>query len=207
MANNFREVACAMGAAVYADALIAACDRWEIHEPLTQAHFLAQMSVESENFTDLTEDLNYRPSRLLDVFYGRNGLRTIQQAQQIVAGGYNAVAEAVYGLPWGKKLGNIHPGDGALFPGMGLKQLTGRWNFTAYSQDMYGDDRCVENPTLLLKPYDAAMSAAWYFKRFKCWNAALADNVELVTRRINPGMMALPARKVATTRAKKLFGV
>lgn len=203
--NNFIKVARVMGGTVYAEEMDAACKRWGIHGDLAQAHFLGQISVESENFTDLTEDLNYRPSRLLEVFYGRNGLRTIEQAAAICARGYNGVAEAIYGLPWGRRIGNIYPGDGARFPGMGLKQLTGRDNVTRYSRAMYRDDRVVRNPTMLLEPYDAAMSAAWFFVTSKAYNAALADNVPLVTKRVNGGQMALDARKLATTRAKREF--
>ena len=89
---------------------------------------------------------------------------------------------------------------------MGLKQLTGRDNVTRYSRAQYGDDRVVKNPKMLLQPFDAAMSAAWFFVNSKAYNAALADNVELVTRRVNgPAMMALKARELATGPAKRLL--
>lgn len=204
---NFMDAAVKMGAGIYVHPLAVAAARWGIREPLAQAHFLGQMAVESENFTDLTEDLNYRPARLLEVFPGRNGIRTIQQASAVCARGYDGIAEALYGPPWGaKNLGNVNKGDGAKFPGMGLKQLTGRDNVTRYSYAQYGDDRVVKNPKMLLEPHDAAMSAAWFFVNSKAYNAALADNVELVTRRVNgPAMMALKARKLATAQAKKLL--
>lgn len=206
MKSKFEIVAEKMGAGIYAKFLDVACSKWEILDELSQSHFLGQISVESENFTDLTEDLNYRPSRLLAVFPGRNGLRTIEQAAIICSRGYSGIAEAVYGPPWGAKaLGNINPGDGARFPGRGLKQITGRRNVTEYSRVMYGDDRVVKNPNLLLEPFDAAMSAAWFFRASKAYNAALADNVELVTKRINGGQMALTARKLATAQAKREF--
>lgn len=204
---NFIDAANAMGAGQYASALNVAIGRWGIKEALAQAHFLGQMAVESENFTDLTEDLNYRPARLLAVFPGRNGIRTIAQAQEVCSRGYDGIAEAIYGPPWGaKNLGNVNKGDGAKFPGMGLKQLTGRDNVTRYSMAQYKDDRVVRNPKMLLQPYDAAMSAAWFFVNSKAYNAALADNVELVTRRVNgPALMALAARKAATAQAKRLL--
>lgn len=208
--TNFTEVAKKMGAGVYVPHLWEGCQRWGIMEPLTQCHLLGQLSVECENFTDVTEDLNYSARRLLEVFEGRNGLRSLEQAQQITAGGATSVAEAIYGRPWGNlpgKLGNKLRGDGGRFYGRGCIQLTGRGNYTAYSQAQYGDDRIVLQPELLARPYDAAMSACWFFKTRKAWNAALADNYALCTSRINTAKLHLDERIAETKRAKRYFGI
>lgn len=205
--TSFAEVAKKMGAGKYVPHLLEGVERWGIKEPLTQAHLLGQCSVESQNFTDVTENLNYSAKRLLEVFPGRNGLTTLKQAQQIVDKGEAAIAEAIYGIPWGKRIGNKLRGDGARFPGMGLIQLTGRDNVLAYSMAQYGDDRLLQNPELLAQAHDAAMSACWFFKTRRAWNAALADNVTLCTKRINPGLMHLDERIAETKRAKRYFGI
>jgi len=204
---DLETVAKKMGAGVYVPHLLVGCERWGIREPLTQAHLLGQLSVECENFTDVTEDLNYSARRLLEVFEGRNGLRTLQQAEKIVSGGAVAVAEAVYGVPWGMRIGNKLRGDGGRFYGRGCIQLTGRDNYTAYSKAQYGDDRIVLQPELLARPLDAAMSACWYFKTRKAWNAALADNYTLCTSRINSAKLHLEERIAETKRAKRYFGI
>lgn len=205
--DRFTAVAKKMGTGVYTTPLVDACRRWGVVGDLAQAHFLAQMSVESKGFTDVLEDSNYRPERVVEMFGGRNGKnRTIAEARQTLAAGRDALFESIYGIPWGiKKLGNIKPGDGAKFPGRGLKQLTGRDNVHRYSIAQYGDLRVLDDPTMLERPFDAAMSAAWIFKTSKAYNAALADNVRLVTFRINGGYNALDRRQALTRQAKQEF--
>jgi len=48
-----------------------------------------------------------------------------------------------------KDLGNVFKGDGRLFKGRGLIQLTGRSNYLEISKDWFGDDTLVRNPELL----------------------------------------------------------
>lgn len=205
--SKLTNVAKIMGAGVYATQLEDACRRWGVVGDVAQAHFLAQMSVESKGFTDLTEDSNYRPERVVEMFGGRNGKnRTVAEARQTLAQGREAFFESIYGIPWGiKKLGNIKPGDGGKYWGRGLKQLTGRDNYTRYSIAQYGDYRALDNPDMLLQPFDACMSAAWYFKTSKAYNAALGDNVKLCTLRVNGGYNALDRRHTLTQQAKREF--
>jgi hypothetical protein len=65
----------------------------------------------------------------------------------------------------GQKLGNTQPGDGFLYRGRGFIQLTGKGNYAAASQAIYGDDRLVKNPDLLLDPTVAAETTAWYMQK------------------------------------------
>jgi putative chitinase len=60
-------------------------------------------------------------------------------------------------------LGNTEPGDGVKFKGRGLIQITGKANYTKMSQDLYGDDRLVQDPTPIEEPELAALSAAWFW--------------------------------------------
>lgn len=208
METRFEQVLQKMGTTLnVARWLNFAADRFQISGELVQSHFIGQMYVESKAFTDTREDFGYRPERLLEVFRNRNGLTTLAQATKIIAGGPGAIAEAVYGAPWGvKKLGNTKPGDGARFIGRGYKQLTGRDNYTRYSRYVYHDDRCVIKPELLELPEDAALSAGWFFAVTSgAIDAARRDNVELVTLRVNGGSNGLQQRRDATKRAKDEF--
>lgn len=201
-------IAAAMGAGPYALSMEQAAIRFGIESALEKAHWLAQMSVESQGFTRVRENLNYSPERLLAVFPGRNGLNTLTEAQALVASGRNAVAEKIYGGEWGRKnLGNTHVGDGAKFIGRSLIHLTGRGNVTAYSRATYQDDRIVDRPELLELAPDAALAAGWYWHWKGCKAAAMRDDILGVTRLVNGGQNGLEDRKRALAKAKKLFGV
>lgn len=185
---------------------------------LERAHFLAQLSVESAKFKRVVEDHRYQPKNLLRMFKGRNGIQTLEQCQRIVAGGPDAIFEAIYGLPWGGlpgKLGNTQPGDGARFPGRGYKQGTGRDNYTRYSRWKYGDDRVVRNPEMLAQLPDAVDFAFWYWVvDKKLGRYALEDDFLAVSRGVNignPNSKGIPNgldhREEATKLAKNLFGI
>lgn len=71
--------------------------------------------------------------------------------------------EAMYGRDSavGQTLGNIHPGDGYLFRGRGLLQLTGRANYARYGK-LTGHPELVTNPELANDPHLAAAIAVAY---------------------------------------------
>lgn len=103
-------------------------------------------------------------------------------------------------------LGNTQPGDGRRFAGRGLIQLTGRTNYTAYSQAMYGDRRAVENPDMVALLPDAALAAGWFWTPYKNINPlADADDLERVTRRVNGGTNGIEDRRAKLALAKQLY--
>lgn len=198
---NILKIITTMGGSIdMANALAKAADKFGV---VMVDHWLAQIYVESAGFTKFRENLNYKPERLLAVFPGRNGMKTLDQARKICAGGRDAIAEAIYGGVWGaKNLGNIYPGDGAKFAGAGAKQLTGRYNFNRYSMAMYGDDRCVLEPRRLQLLPDAALSAGWFWKDKRI--DPVGDNIEKITRLVNGGLNGLQDRKDALNRVRSL---
>ena len=58
-------------------------------------------------------------------------------------------------------LGNTQRGDGRLFKGRGLIQLTGRSNYVALMMAL--DIDCVNTPSLVELPVNACRSAAWFW--------------------------------------------
>lgn len=93
-------------------------------------------------------------------------------------------------------LGNVHPGDGKLFAGHGLIQVTGRANHFKCSHDLFGDDRLLKHPELLATPEYAVLSAFWFWGRNKLNELADGkDALENCTRRINGGLNGLAERK------------
>lgn len=189
------------GCGVYADPLRAACNYWAI-EQASLPYFLAQLSVESAGFTRVEENMNYHAQGLLNECNGRNGVSSLAMAQTVVDHGSTAIAEALYGVPWGAKLGNTQHGDGYTFRGRGLIQITGRWNYQHASSSCYGDDRLVNTPDLLSVANEAAHTAAWF------WLSKNLDDltdVVAITKAINGGSNALAERVAETARLESFI--
>jgi putative chitinase len=84
-------------------------------------------------------------------------------------------------------------GDGWKYRGKGLIQLTGKDNYTRFS-DATGVD-AVENPELLAEPEMAALSAGWFWSTNGLNALADAKDVPGMTRRINGGLHGLDDRQ------------
>lgn len=70
--------------------------------------------------------------------------------------------KAFFNLVYKNATGNDADGDGYKYRGRGLIQLTGKKNYADLSQAVFGDDRLVKNPDLLLDDSVAAKGAAWF---------------------------------------------
>ena len=64
-------------------------------------------------------------------------------------------------------LGNTEEGDGFRFRGRGYLQITGRANYAKISEQLFGDDRLIQNPDLILSPEYAEQAAAQFLKNNK----------------------------------------
>lgn len=98
-------------------------------------------------------------------------------------------------------LGNVRPGDGRLYCGRGIFQLTGRDNYASEGTAL-GLPLETE-PVLAADPAIAARIACHYWMKHRINGPADADNVELVTRLINGGLNGLDNRKACLSRAKE----
>jgi len=101
-------------------------------------------------------------------------------------------------------LGNTQPDDGPRFKGRGLIQLTGRANYTKYGQaigrDLTSDD---DRPRAVAKEPALAVDVACWFWETRNLNAlADADDVKMITKRINGGYNGLDDRTAYLGRAK-----
>jgi putative chitinase len=88
--------------------------------------------------------------------------------------------------------GPIESGDGWKFRGRGLKQLTGRDNYTRCGKAIALD--LAEQPDLLLDPGPAARSAGWFWQTNKCSDFIDRDDFKGLTIRINGGTIGLEDR-------------
>ena len=111
--------------------------------------------------------------------------------------------------PLAARLGNTPDadGDGQKYRGRGLIQITGRRNYLACSQALFGDDRLLQQPELLEQPQWACESAAWFWQSNGLNELADKDQFTTITRRINGGLNGLEDRLQLWARAKAAFCV
>ena len=159
------------------------------------AMFIGQVSVESQGFTRLSEDMTYtHPTALRSVWpdkfpIGFDPTPYLNNPEHL--------ADYVYGDR--ADLGNTEPGDGWRFRGAGLIQLTGRWWFSQFGAAVGMTAEAAVD--WARTPEGAARSACWYWTR-KGINRA-ADNwvVTDATLAINPALRGIDARITACNRA------
>lgn len=102
-----------------------------------------------------------------------------------------------------EQLGNTpaKDGDGQLYRGRGLFQITGRANYRACSLALFGDERLLKSPEILEQPHYAADSAGWFWTTKRLNALADAGNFVGITRRINGGLNGLVERRTFYDRA------
>lgn len=180
-------------------------DRYGVSgDPLRVAHFFAQVLHETGALTRQFENLNYSARRLTQIWPSRfkpkgplNPAKYAYRPQKL--------ANAVYG----GRMGNVAPGDGYLYRGRGMLQLTGKDSYlhatTLLRREM------ATAPDLARAP-DAVVSAAWClhvavaeWEARGCNEAADRDDVAEVTRLINGGNIGLPERIVWTGRTRLVW--
>ena len=190
--------------AKWLDAVIETCVEFEINTPQRIAAFLAQTSHESGGYTMLSENLNYRAATLAACWPNRFAVlgadkKPIRENGKLVP---TAVANSIAGKPelianlvYSSRMGNgpAESGEGWLYRGRGLKQLTGKFNYEKCGKDLGID--LVGNPDLLLEPIYAARSAGWFWKSNNLSSFADANDIKGMTKKINGGYIGLEARQ------------
>lgn len=109
--------------------------------------------------------------------------------------------------PLAIRLGNTPDadGDGQLYRGRGLIQITGRSNYLQCSLGLFGDERLLQQPELLEQPQWAAESAAWFWEQQGLNALADADQFNSITRKINGGLNGLEDRLQIWARARAVL--
>lgn len=139
-----------------------AMDDAGITSPYQRAAIQSICQVESNDFTVLKENLNYKTvDRLLQVFPSAFKNDRTLAAQYI--NNPDGLAEFVYGKgsKTGKALGNTQPADGRKYIGRGYVQITGRSNYNRIGKAIGAD--LITTPTLLEQPEIAAKASVQYF--------------------------------------------
>ncbi|MER2120854.1 MAG: endopeptidase, partial [Solibacillus sp.] len=102
-------------------------------------------------------------------------------------------------------LGNTQPGDGPKYKGGGYIQLTGRYNYTKFSQAI-GDQEVVNQGVNYVAANYPWTSAGFWWDNNKM-NALCDTNptVEAVTKRVNGGYNGLEDRRMYYNRCIQVF--
>jgi putative chitinase len=168
------------------------------------AHFISQCAHESNNFRSLSENLNYSEKALNAVFGRYFGAAPKRNAAEY-ARNPQLIANYVYQDEFRKyKMGNVNPGDGWLFRGRGLKQLTGRENYTRFGKSI--DITAEEAADYVSTPKGAVESACWFWDTNNLNDIADTDDVKRMTKKINGGSIGLADRQSRYTKAMEILG-
>jgi putative chitinase len=185
------------------DALADILPKYDITTEARVAGFIAQCAHESGNFMTLEENLNYKEETLLKIFgrYFGPGKRDAKE----YARNPEKIANYVYMDEFrSSKMGNVKEGDGWRFRGRGLKQLTGRENYTNFGKSV---NMTAEQAAEYVATEKGAIESACWF-----WNAkklnAVADTGDVVkmTKIINGGDIGLADRQSRYKKAMEVFG-
>ena len=163
--------------------------------PNRAAHFFAQTAHESGGFKAFSENLNYSAKGLRGIFGKYFQTDAIAKA-------YERQPQRIANRAYANRMGNGDEasGEGWLFRGRGSLQLTGKFNFKAFS-DYIGRPDVMTNPDLVATEL-AFESALWFFDKNKLWSICdqgVNDAAILaLTKRINGGTHGLDDRKLKT---------
>ena len=188
----------------WVDAVAAACQEFGIKTPQRIAGFLSQCAHESGGFERLQENLNYSADGMAGIWPkrfavmgpdGKPAKKDGKNQPNKFALALHRKPEMIANVVYSSRMGNgpTESGEGWLYRGRGLKQLTGKDNHRACSAGLGVD--LVANPDLLLEPIYAARSAAWFWSTNNCNKFADAGDIEGLTKKINGGLIGIEDRK------------
>ena len=173
-------------------------DKYEINTPNRAAGFLAQCGHESNGFTVLKENLNYKAEALNKIFH--KYFPTVESANDY-AHNPEKIANKIYADRMGN--GDEASGDGYKFRGRGAIQLTGRDNYTKFGASIGLDpEACVAD----METLDGGVESAMWFWQTNGLNAICdADDIVKMTKRVNGGVIGLAERTQIYNKAKAIL--
>ena len=186
---------------LWAMALNAAVQEFNIDTPARLAAWCAQCAHESGELRFLRENLSYSASAIMKTWPRRfpTEAYAVPYARQP-----QKLANAVYA----NRLGNGPPesNDGWAYRGGGIIQLTGRANYKRAGEAL--NLPLETQPAKIEQPLIAARAAAWFWSAHGLNELADAGDFERITEAINgPAKLGLEARKAYWETAKAALGV
>ncbi len=174
-------------------------DQFHLDTPLLVAHYMAQCSHECGAGHDIIENLNYSAIRMTQVWPSR--FPTVASAKP-----YEHNPKALANKVYNGRMGNmVGTDDGWNYRGRGASQTTGKDGYQRV-QDATKIP-VLSNPDLLIDPKYFLLCGVSDFINCGCLPFAQADNITMVTKRLNGGLIGLPERKVWLSKWKKALNV
>ena len=173
---------------------------WEVDTIERVAGFIAQCGHESGGFRVLSENLNYSAKALNTIFpkYFKRAGRD--------ANDYHRQPEKIANVIYANRMdnGDTDSGDGWLFRGGGILQLTGRYNYTEFGKAV---EKTPQEAVEYVRTKAGALDSACWFWDTNNINK-YCDNQDIVgmTKRINGGTIGLEDRKKHYIHALDVFG-
>ena len=162
-------------------------EKYEINTPERIACFFAQCSHESGSFKAKVENLNYSADALNKVFGKYFG--TKRDATKY-ARNPEKIANVVYANRMGN--GDEASGDGFKFRGRGFIQLTGKQNYTKFSNSI---GKSIDETITYLETDEGAIeSALFYWKLANCNKHCDSGDQKSLCKSINGGYNGLEDR-------------
>ena len=177
-------------AAIWTPHLARASEEAKIFHKNDLSAFLATIVHESSRLSgSLVESLNYSAQALMRNWPSRFPYELADRFGRTV--NHPADQKMIAIIAYGGRMGNApNPStDGWDFRGRGPIQITGRWNYEAFSK--YANVDAVSDPELILVPKVGARSAAWFWRENKCSAPAIQGDWKSVRRIVNGGTFGL----------------
>ena len=183
----------------WADALNTILPNYDITSINRISAFIGETYVESEAYTQLHENLNYRAASLMREWPSL--FPTLAIATQY-ANSPEAIANRAYANRMGN--GNEASGDGWRYCGRGLIQITGRSNYQAFADAM---NMSIDDVAPYLLTFAGAVTSACWFWQANDLNY-FADNWEIqsLSIRIDGGTNGLAQRIQQCNRVQQILG-
>jgi len=182
------------------DAMCEILPLWEVDSAERVAMFIAQCGHESNNFKVLSENLNYS-AKALDSIFPKYFERAGRDADE-----YHRQPRKIANVIYANRMdnGDTDSGDGWRFRGGGILQLTGRYNYTEFGEEV---DMSPEEAVDYVRTKKGALdSACWYWDTNNLNKYCDALDIKGATKRINGGYIGLEDREKHYKHAMEVLG-
>ena len=162
--------------------------KYDITTSKRVAGFVAQTGHESGGFRAFSENLNYS-AKSLDAVFGKYFARA-----GVDANAYARQPEKIANRVYANRMdnGDEGSGDGFMFRGGGILQLTGRANYTKFAESVgMSAEQAVD---YVRTPKGAIESACWFWKTNNLNKFCDEGDIKMLTKRINGGYIGLEDR-------------
>ncbi len=171
---------------------------------LRVVHFMAQVLHETGALTLQFENLRYSAQRLVKIWP-----RRFKPLGPLEPDEYADNPEKLANEVYGGRMGNCAPGEGYLYRGRGMLQLTGKDSYvraTTFLQQCSADaPDFARDPDAVVAPAWCLHVAAADWAARGCNQAADQDDVGKVTQLINGGAVGLSERIMWTSKTRKVW--